>query len=248
MPKEKLRQKPHAIKKRRQRRSTDEIVNLLIEAACEEFERNGYEKTKTAEIAHKAGVAEALIFSNFGSKAKLFHDSIFQPLDRLLLDFSSTHSVDISDSDSVKEGTREYVLKFQEFMGQHSRMLKSLVAAQMFESDNVKGMSQIEGLEAYFVKTAERLTNRPIGRPSIDPKLLTRISFATTLACVLFKDWLFPKGLASEERIKAAISSFVAEGINADFVSIPKTKRSGRSLRSSSKGQSTGPAKSIKKH
>ena len=73
--------KPPATPKRK-RRSTEEIIDRLMEAACEEFERSGYAGSKTAEIARKAGVAEALIFSNFGSKAKLFQDSIFKPLDR----------------------------------------------------------------------------------------------------------------------------------------------------------------------
>src|SRR6202521_2250289 len=94
--------------KRRPRRSTEEIVNLIIASACEEFERNGYEGTKTAEIARKAGVAEALIFSNFGSKAKLFHDSIFNPLNRHFLDFCAAHLVESDDPEGAKEWTRQY--------------------------------------------------------------------------------------------------------------------------------------------
>jgi AcrR family transcriptional regulator len=222
-------------RKKRPRRSSEEIINLIIEAACDEFERNGYEKAKTAEIARKAGVAEALIFSNFGSKAKLFHDSIFKPLDQLLLQFSSAHPVDMGDAQGMREGTRAYVLAFQEFTRRHSRMLKSLVAAQMFESDNVKGMHQVEGLHAYFVQSSARMASRTANKPKIDPRLLTRISFAAILSCVLFKDWLFPKGLASEAVISAAISSFVAEGLNADADAIPKTRSAVRSQRVSSK-------------
>jgi hypothetical protein len=45
---------------------------------------------------------------------------------------------------------------------------------------------------------------------------MARVSFAAVLACVMFKDWIFPPGLASEEEIRAAINDFVREGIGAN--------------------------------
>ena len=69
-----------------------------MEAASEEFEHNGYAGTTTAAIAQKAGVAEWLIFNHFGSKAKLFHDSIFKPLNQQFLDFCVTRLADTEDA------------------------------------------------------------------------------------------------------------------------------------------------------
>ena len=40
---------------------------------------------------------------------------------------------------------------------------------------------------------------------------------AAVLACVMFKDWIFPKGLASNADISAAIIDFVIDGINANY-------------------------------
>jgi hypothetical protein len=57
---------------------------------------------------------------------------------------------------------------------------------------------------------------RMVGKPKIDPKLMTRVSFGTLLACVIFRDWLFPEGIATEEQISAAISDFVMDGVNAN--------------------------------
>jgi hypothetical protein len=36
------------------------------------------------------------------------------------------------------------------------------------------------------------------------------------LACVMFKDWIFPRGLAGPDEISAAIRDFVMDGINAN--------------------------------
>jgi hypothetical protein len=44
-----------------------------------------------------------------------------------------------------------------------------------------------------------------------------RVSFVAVLACVMFKDWIFPPGMASDEEITAAINDFVMEGIRVNF-------------------------------
>jgi hypothetical protein len=44
------------------------------------------------------------------------------------------------------------------------------------------------------------------------------VSFVAVLGCVLFRDWVFPKGLASEREITAAVSDFVLGAIAAGHV------------------------------
>jgi AcrR family transcriptional regulator len=216
LPKRDLRPKTKTRQARRSRRSTEEIIDNIMEAACHEFERNGYLGTKTAAIARKAGVAEALIFSNFGSKAKLFHDTVFLPLDRHFREFCATHLVDPGDTAALRKETRQYILELRQFIGRHSRMFSSLVAAQMYASENVRGLSEIDGLDNFFSRAAEMNRKRLRGKPRIDPNLLARVSFISILACVIFKDWLFPAGLASEDEISAAISDFIMDGVNAN--------------------------------
>jgi len=185
-----------------------------MDAACEEFEHNGYAGTKTAAIAQKAGVAEWLIFNHFGSKAKLFHDSIFKPLNRQFLDFCATRLADTEDA--RQETARKYILELQRFIAGHSRMLMSLLFAQMYECDKVEGLSQVDGLHEYFSRAATMAMNRRTGKPKVDPKLMSRISFATIMSCVVFKDLLFPEGLATEEEIGTAITDFVLFGTHAN--------------------------------
>jgi AcrR family transcriptional regulator len=140
------RQKKPAKRARRPRRSTEEIKDRLMEAACDEFERNGYAGTTTAAIARRARVAEALIFSHFGSKAKLFQDAIFKPLNKHFLEFTSTHLVDADDVVGLRLGTHQYIAELRGFLERHSKMLVSLVVAQMYTSENVEGVSGVQGL------------------------------------------------------------------------------------------------------
>ena len=52
--------------------------------------------------------------------------------------------------------------------------------------------------------------------PKVDPKLMVRVSFVAVLACVMFRDWIFPPGMATEEEENKAIQDFVIEGISAN--------------------------------
>jgi AcrR family transcriptional regulator len=219
LPNKTGRKRPKAASKRRPRRSSEEIIDLLIEAACTEFERNGYEGTTTAAIAKRAGVTEALIFSNFGSKARLFHDSIFKPLNRHFLEFCAAHLVESDDPEGAKEWTRQYTRELQSFIREHSMMLRTVIAAQMFERDSVQGLGQVQGLHDFFSLATAKAMKRLSDKPKIHPKLVSRVSFATIFACVIFRDWLFPEGLASEREISAAISDFILEGLQANAAS-----------------------------
>ena len=202
----------NAIARRRRRRTTEEVIERLVQAACEEFESNGYTGTKTAAIALKAGVTEPQIFNHFGSKAQLFHAAVFKPLNQHFVQFCATHIAD--DAESWRIQTQQYILELKQFIERHSKLLTSLVVTQAYTCDGVQGVGQIEGLNDYFDRTAAIGRSLIAGKPAVDPKLMTRVSFAAVLATVIFKDWLFPKDLASEEEISAAISGFVMDGIN----------------------------------
>ncbi len=199
----------------RRRRSTEEIIGRIVEAASEEFERNGYAGAKTAAIARTAGVAESLIFSHFESKSRLFQEVVFEPLNRHFLEFRAAHTVADGDRDGLQEHSRQYILELQRFIERHSRLLTSLLVTQLYASDDVQGMAEVDGLQDFFARTTEAVRQRLEGEARIDLNLLARISFATVLACVIFREWLFPEGTATEPAINAAISSFVLGGFNA---------------------------------
>jgi hypothetical protein len=95
-------------------------------------------------------------------------------------------------------------------------MLTSLVVAQTYDSGTGHGVGEINSLDTYFDRAASMMTKRIKGKPRVDPKLMVRVSFVSVLASVMFRDWIFPPGLASEGDITAAINDFVMEGIGAN--------------------------------
>jgi AcrR family transcriptional regulator len=192
-------------------------MDLILNAAEEEFKRSGYAGATTAAIAARANVTEAQLFRYFGSKAELFREAIFTPLNKHFSDFQARQLADVT-ADNFRERAQHYITELQQFIRDHARMLLSLVVAQTYASGSLQDESGMESLGAYFERGAAMMTSRMVTdaeNARVDPKLMVRVSFAAVLGCVLFDDWMFPKGMASDEQIRAAIVDFVIDGISA---------------------------------
>lgn len=200
---------------RRKRRSTQEVRDRVIEAAGVEFERHGYSGATTAAIARRAEVTEAQIFRCFASKADLFRTAIFDPLNRHFADFQARQRAAADRPLSVREGAREYITELQDFIGQHSGMLMSLVVAKAHAQDPTEGGTGLDGLLEYFDRGAAMMRKRVGDGQKVPPEMMVRVSFAAVLGCVLFKDWMFPPGLADDDAIGEATIDFVLDGLSA---------------------------------
>lgn len=201
---------------RRKRRSPEELRDLIIEAAGQEFEANGYSGATTAAIARRAEVTEAQIFRFFASKAELFREAIFQPLNRHFSEFQSRNVAEVRNVEPFRALATSYINELQDFMGEHSRMLMSLIVAKEYMQGSGEGLGDLEGLRAYFERGAATMRARTKGKEKVPAELMVRVSFAAVLACVMFRDWLFPPGMASDEQIRAAIADFTIDGIRAN--------------------------------
>lgn len=201
-----------AVTRRRTRRSPEELTRRLLDAAVEEFAANGYAGARTATIAQRADVVEPLLFKYFGSKANLFQRAIYDTLDRNYTNFTESHVFDIHDKASWTEQSREYIGQQQDFLRENSRMFLSLILNEAFESEELEGVDGLSGLQQFLDKMATFAAARPVDSNATDPALIARISFGSLLACVLFRDWLFPKGIATDEKIRSAVMDFILKG------------------------------------
>jgi len=224
------KKRPQPPRKRRRRRSTEEVLNCIVDAAVEEFSENGYSNTTTAAIARRAGVVEALIFNHFESKANLFQKAVYKSLDDQFSDFMATHHVDGLDMSGFLTESREFVSELVHFVRAHSGLFKSMVVNETFPNEKDGGGSHgLQGLQEYFNKMAAVEGARLKKRPNVSPHLIARISFAAILATVMYENWLFPVGIASEREIHEALCDFIMDGLNVNapmqFPPVPLEKQ-----------------------
>ncbi len=201
---------------RRPRRSADEIMARLLEAAREEFSRAGYRGATTAAIARGAEVTEAQLFRYFDSKAALFRAAVFEPLNERFAAFNASRLEGVPAPDDLREGARQYIGELQAFIRDNRQLLISLLVAEACDHDDIQGMGDVEALGGYFNSGATIMAGRLEGMARVRPDLMVRVSFAAVLANVLFRDWIFPGGMARDDEISTAVIDFVIDGINAN--------------------------------
>lgn len=201
---------------RRKRRSPEEIMQRLVHAASEEFKECGFRGATTAAIARRAEVTEAQLFRYFDSKAEIFQAAIFKPLSEHLQAFNDKYQANNDDDGNIRDRAQMYIGDLQDFIADHSKLFLSLIVAEAYASETMQGVSDIESLRTYFQRGADSMNKRTKGEPKVDPQLMVRVSFVAVLASVMFKDWIFPEGLASDKAIRQAINDFVIDGINAN--------------------------------
>lgn len=201
---------------RRKRRTPEEIMERLLNAASEVFTQYGYAGATTAAIAKHAGTTEAQLFRYFDSKAALFHESVFKSLNEHFVSFNTRQLDSGNGAAGNRDQARLYIDELSRFLSDNAQMLMTLIVAQTYVEGNPQGVAGIDGLREYFESGAALMARRLSDDARVAPELMVRVSFAAVLGCVMFKDWLFPPGLASEADISAAINDFVIDGINAN--------------------------------
>lgn len=192
-----------------------DLRNRILQAAADEFRRCGYAGATTAAIARQADVTEAQLFRYYGSKAQLFREAIFKPLDEQLSNLVATH-MQPDSAEGICEQSALYIDELQRFVGENAQMLTSLIVAQTYDAASAQEVSAIGSLGEYFDRAAATMTARMRGPAKAPPQLMVRVSFAAVLACTVFKDWIFPPGLATEAEIRQAVKDFVRQGIGAN--------------------------------
>lgn len=212
----KVSAKPTAPKRPRKRRTPEEIMERLLGAASEVFAQNGYAGATTSAIARRAGITEAQLFRYFDSKAALFHEAVFKSLNEHFVSFNTRQLGSEQDGVGNRDQARLYIDELSSFLSENAQMLMTLIVAQTYVEGNPQGVAGIDGLREYFERGAAMMARRLSDEAKVAPELMVRVSFAAVLGCVMFKDWIFPPGLATEEDIRAAINDFVIDGINAN--------------------------------
>jgi AcrR family transcriptional regulator len=192
-------------------------MDRILAAAREEFKRCGYAGATTAAVARAAEVTETQLFRYFGSKSNLFREAVFKPLDEQLRAFFAETGPAPGDLESFQAAGVRYVEDLQRFMAENAGLMTSLAVAQTYDPQVAQGAAAAGSLASYFARGAATMAGRLHSPPKVAPELMVRVSFAAVMACAMFRDWLFPQGLATEEEIRRAVDVFVLEGISANF-------------------------------
>lgn len=183
----------------------------ICDAARCLFAERGYHGATTREIARLADVSETLLFRYYGSKAGLFEHVVYDPFNRLMETFTARRP----HSDDPRGDEHHVFAAVHELIEKNQPLFTALLTARGMEDDDAS-KPPFAGLIPFFeTATREQLKKyADLGRaPDFDVALGVRLSFGMLAASVLLRDWLFPEGMPSREKIIEVVEILVAKAL-----------------------------------
>jgi AcrR family transcriptional regulator len=199
--------------KAKTRRPRGEPRRLLLDAARELFARQDYRSTTTREIADAAGVAEHLIFRNFGSKAALFREALVVPFATFVDDFSeSWRALDPEGADE-EAVARQFTGQLYDVFVEHRGLVITLWASQSMTDEELAeaGIEEINrALGVLGRNGAEGMDIR--GMPSGRADLVARSTIAMIAGMAVFRTPFFGTRRPSRKAIVDELTQAILHG------------------------------------
>jgi AcrR family transcriptional regulator len=198
---------------RASRRAPGEVRELVLESARELFSSHGYPSTSTKRIAERAGVAEALLFRHFGSKAQLFREAVVDPLVRVLHDYADQW-LSYEGPHEARQPVRSFIDTFFGALSDRRGFAMALTAASNYFDDVVEDAGAaladvLRAIEMVLVQEA-----RTFGYERLNPPVTARVGMGSVLGSAVFRGWVFGTAPSiSDERITTELEQMMIHGV-----------------------------------
>jgi AcrR family transcriptional regulator len=186
---------------------------LLLDAARDLFARQDYRSTTTREIAEAAGVAEHLLFRNFGSKAALFREALVVPFTTFVDDFNTTWKSVDPDATDEEELAEQFVGTLYDLLVEHRGLIMTLWASDALSEEELAeaGVADVERALAVLGQiSAEGMDIR--GVPSTHPDLAAHSTVAMVAGMAAFRSTFFGAKQPSREAIVDELTQAILHG------------------------------------
>ena len=178
---------------RRRRRTREDVVQRICDAARQLFAERGYASTTTREIARLADVSETLLFRYYGDKAGLFGEVVIAPFNALMLDFVRLHPDPTANFPREAE-TRRFTRSVYELFEGNEAMFRALLAGPA-ATEGAEAAPGLRGLAPFFEQSVDQVRRRYEAagiEPPFDLDIGVRLGFGMIASSVILADALFP--------------------------------------------------------
>lgn len=198
------------------RRSAGEVRELLLDAAQSLFSSRGYAGTSTKRIADRAGVAEALLFRHFESKANLFNEAVYEPFAAALREYLQEW-VDTERPHTPEQPVHEFIERIFTALTDRRGAALAMLGTSTYSQEVAGSLAGEElplaGLLGQLEKVVVNESQR-FGYEGIDAPVAARVGLGMVLAVTVFRDWLFSSNPSvTDEELIAEMSTIMLHGI-----------------------------------
>jgi AcrR family transcriptional regulator len=186
---------------------------LLLDAARELFGHQDYRSTTTREIAEAAGVTEALLFRQFGSKAALFRETMVVPFTSFVDDFGQTWRAVVPEETDEDELAGQFVGQLYDLFVEHQGLVVTLLASEALSEEEITetGIADIHRALAVLGRiSAEGMAMR--GMQSSHPDLAAYSTVAMIAGMAALRSTYFGTKQPSREAIVEELTQAILHG------------------------------------
>jgi AcrR family transcriptional regulator len=205
--------RPAEARPRVTRRAPGEVRELVLEAARELFSTRGYLSTSTKRIAERAGVAEALLFRHFGSKAQLFREAVVDPLVAVLHGHADQW-LSHEGPHEARRPVRSFIDTFFGALSDRRGFAMALTAASNYSDDVVEdaGAALADVLRA--IETVLAQEARTFGYEGLNPPVTARVGMGSVLGSAVFRSWVFGASPdVTDEQVTTELERMMRHGV-----------------------------------
>jgi len=201
------------IRRRRQRRSREDVLALIRDAALQLFAERGYAGATTQEIARKADVSETLLFRHFGGKAALYDAVVSAPFLRIMESFGEDQQQARAGGFEAPNANKQSGELF-DFFEQNREVFSALVLGSA--AYDGKEPVRLAGLETTFRQAADEVgaAYAKAGKePPFDLDIAVRLTFGMVASAVMLRPLLFSGSEATSDEIRAVITAMSSQAL-----------------------------------
>lgn len=200
------------VRRRRSRRSREDVLSLIRNAALQLFAERGYAGATTQEIARKADVSETLLFRHFGGKAQLYDAVVSAPFLKIMETFRDDQR-ELAQSGTDRPNSRKQSGELFDFFEANREVFSALVLGAAFDG---KEPVRLTGLEDTFRLAAEEISGayaRSGREPPFDVAIGVRLTFGMVAAAVLLRPLLFSGSEATSQQIREVLAAMSTQAV-----------------------------------
>lgn len=184
------------------KRSSAEVRELLVNAAAKLFGERGYSGVSTRQIAEAAGVGEAVLWRQFGTKANLFSVAVSDPIAAFISRFVESFPAYIAKLKATRplpppeRGAHAFYGGLYDELQAQKELLLALIAAEAFEPSIHEARQGGSSLLTELYRSLTDLTDQVFVAHGlrVNTSMIVRFSVGLVMSVAVFDELLFPEG------------------------------------------------------
>jgi len=177
---------------RRERRTTAEVEQLMLDSAQYLFSTQGYAGTSFRSIADRADVAESVLYRKFKTKAALFDLTIVEPFRQVIAGYAENYGTRPPADWDNETLARDFIETLYDFLIEHRQLGRALVNAFLIDAPGTERLQSPFDEVLKKVEQVGSVAGDATSLQGLDPPITVRVLTGMTLSMALLDDLFFP--------------------------------------------------------